>query len=89
MSMLQRMIAIPQEEYLQLSAVQNVRQLLTQQFYNLENQYNKDAQIADPYKRLYLQSCTLEDLKELKDKTYQPMPVKRVFWVEALRRKLI
>ena len=67
MSMFQRMIAIPQEEYLQLSSVQNVRQPLTQQFYNLESQYNKEAQIADPYKRLISQSNTLEDMKQLKD----------------------
>ena len=67
MSMFQRMIAIPQEEYLQLSSVQNVRQPLTQQFYNLESQYNKEAQIDDPYKRLISQSNTLEDMKQLKD----------------------
>ena len=67
MSMFQRMIAIPQEEYLQLSSVQNVRQPLTQQFYNLESQYNKEAQIVDPYKRLISQSNTLDDMKQLKD----------------------
>ena len=68
MSQFQRMIAIPQEEYLQLSAVQNVKQPLTQQFYNLESQYDKDAMIGDPYKRLILQSEGLEEMKQLKDK---------------------
>lgn len=68
MSQFQRMIAIPQEEYLQLSSVQNVRQPLTQQFYNLESQYDKDAAIGDPYKRLMLQSGGLEEMKQLKDK---------------------
>lgn len=67
MSQFQRMIAIPQEEYLQLSTVQNARQPLTQQFYNLESQYNKEAEVKDPYKRLMLQSETLDHMKNLKD----------------------
>jgi len=67
MSQFQQMIAIPQEEYLQLSTVQNARQPLTQQFYNLESRYEKDAQIGDPYKRLILQSGSLEEMKQLKD----------------------
>lgn len=71
MSQFQRMVAIPQEEYLQLSAVQNVRQPLTQQFYNLENQYNQEAQVQDPYRRLYLQSSTLDDMKQLKEQMRQ------------------
>ena len=68
MSQFQRMIAIPQEEYLQMTTVQNVRQPLTQQFYNLESQYTQEAQIKDPYKRLVLQSQTLDDMKQLKEK---------------------
>ena len=67
MSMFQRMVVIPQEEYLQMNSVQNVRQPLTQQFYNLESQYNKEAEIANPYKRLISQSNTLEAMKELKE----------------------
>ena len=67
MSHFQRMVAIPQEEYLQLSTVQNARQPLTQQFYNLDSQYNREAEVKDPYKRLVLQSETLEDMKRLKD----------------------
>ena len=67
MSQFQRMIAIPQEEYLQLSTVQNARQPFTQQFYNLESQYNQEAQVKDPYKRLMLQSETLDNMKQLKD----------------------
>ena len=62
----QRMVAIPQEEYVQLSSVQNVRQPLTQQFYKLENEYNSHENIVEPYKKLMLQSETLEDMKELK-----------------------
>jgi hypothetical protein len=71
MSQFQRMVAIPQEEYMQLSAVQNVRQPLTQQFYALENQYNQEAQVQDPYRRLYLQSSTLDDMKQLKEQMRQ------------------
>lgn len=67
MSMFQRMVVIPQEEYLQMSSVQNVRQPLTQQFHNLESQYNKEAEIVNPYKRLIAQSNTLEAMKELKE----------------------
>ena len=67
MSHFQRMIAIPQEEYFQLSTVQNARQPLTQQFYNLDSRYNQESEIKDPYKRLVLQSETLEDMKRLKD----------------------
>ena len=67
MSMFQRLVAIPQEEYIQLSSVQNVRQPLTQQFYNLESQYNKEGQIVNPYERLISQSNTLEEMKQLKE----------------------
>ena len=67
MTHFQRMIAIPQEEYLTLSSVQNARQPLTQHYYNLENRYNEDEKIRDPYKRLVLQSETLEEMKRLKD----------------------
>ena len=68
MSSFQRMVVIPQEEYSQLSTVQNVRQPLTQQFYKLENEYNNKEFIEDPYRKLMMQSETLQDMKELKDK---------------------
>ena len=68
MTQFQRMVAIPQEEYLQMSAVQNVKQPLTQQFYDLEKQYSGDADASDPYRRLMLQSSTLEQMKALKEK---------------------
>ena len=75
MSQFQRMIVIPQEEYLQLSSIQNVRQPLTQHFYNLESQYHKEAQVKDPYKRLALQSGTLEEMKQLKEQMRQNISV--------------
>ena len=75
MSQFQRMIAIPQEEYLQLSTVQSVRQPLTEQLYNLERQYNQEERINDPYKRVILQSQTLEDMKQLKDQMRHSLTV--------------
>ena len=50
----QRMIAIPQEEYLAMSTMQNVRDPLAQQFYNTEKRYVEDANIRDPYRRLVM-----------------------------------
>ena len=67
MNNFQRMIVIPQEEYLQLSAVQNARQPLTQQYYTLENKYQESQHIKDPYERLLTQSETLDDMKRLKE----------------------
>ena len=37
--MFQRLIAIPQEEYLQMKSIQQIQQPMTQQFCQLENQY--------------------------------------------------
>ena len=69
--MFQRLIAIPQEEYMQLTRVQQVRQPVTQQFYNLERQYNEQARIDNPYQRLMLQSETLDEMKDLKERMRQ------------------
>lgn len=62
-----RMIAIPQHEYAQLTTVQNARQPATEQFYRLENDYQKNAQIYDPQRSVALQSQTIEQMKSLKD----------------------
>ena len=67
MNTFQRMIVVPQEEYLQLSAVQNARQPLTQQYYGLENKYQESQYIKDPYERLLTQSETLDEMKRLKE----------------------
>ncbi len=64
----QRMVAIPHEEYVQLTTVQNARQPLTQQMYNLESDYNTKEIFSDPYKRLMLQSETLQDMIDLKER---------------------
>ena len=75
MSGYQRMIAIPQEEYAQLTVVQNARQPLTQHMYNLERQYNEESKIIDPYAKLALQSNTLDDMKRLKDQMRQQLQI--------------
>ena len=71
--MFQRMVAIPQEEYMKLTSVQQVRQPYTQQFYNLEKQYGEQEYIRDPYQRMLMQSETLEDMKELKERMRQDL----------------
>lgn len=69
--MFQRLMAIPQEEYMQLSSVQQARQPTTQQFYNLERRYREGEQILEPYKRLINQSEVLDEMKDLKIKMRQ------------------
>lgn len=61
------MIVIPQEEYLAMSTMQNVKEPLAQQFYNTEKRYVEDANIRDPYRRLIMQSATLDEMKMLKE----------------------
>ena len=75
MTNFQRMIVIPQEEYLQLTAIQNVKEPLSQQFYKLENKYESSANIGDPYKRLLIQSETLDEMKELKERMRESIKV--------------
>jgi len=67
MTNFQRMIAIPQEEYLAMSVVQNVKEPLTQQFYNTEQRFTEHETIRDPYRRLVMQSGDLEEMKILKE----------------------
>ena len=69
--MFQRMMAIPQEEYLQLTAVQAARQPMVQQMQNLTSQYEEESEIRDPYRRLLYQAETLDQMKTLKDKLRQ------------------
>ena len=56
MSSFQRMIVIPQEEYLALTSIQNVREPLTQHFQSLERQYTSEENERDPYRRMIMQS---------------------------------
>ena len=67
MSTFQRMIVIPQDEYLSLSSLQNVREPLAQHFYNLEGRYNQEGKESDEYRRMILQSSTMKARKQVKD----------------------
>ena len=67
MSSYSNMVIILQEEYMQLSAVQQVRQPVTQQFYNAEQDYQKNLHGADPHRTVLLQSETIERMKDLKE----------------------
>ena len=75
MSSFQRMIAIPQEEYLALSSLQNVREPLAQHFQNLEKRYAVEETERDPYRRLMLQGNTLDQLKQVKSQMRNSLTV--------------
>ena len=62
-----QMIAIPRNEYTQLTTVQNARQPLTQQFYKLESDYQSNALIPNAHQSISLQAETIEKMKNLKD----------------------
>ena len=66
--MFQRMMVIPQEEYLQLSAVQAARKPMVQQMQQLTSEYDEQGEIPDPYRRLVQQAETLDAMKALKEK---------------------
>ena len=67
MSTFQRMIAMPQEEYLALSSMQNVKEPLAQHFYDLERRYNNEENARDPYRRMLMQADTLDQMKQVKE----------------------
>ena len=67
MTSFQRMIAIPQEEYLALSSLQNAREPLAQHFYSLERRYADEEKVQDPYRRMLMQGNTLDQMKQVKD----------------------
>ena len=68
MSGFQRMIAIPQEEYIHLTALQNVQKPEAEKMSQLVQQYQNQSHIIDPYNKMFLQGSTLEEMKQLKEK---------------------
>ena len=62
-----RMIAIPEEEYLQLKSLQEVNNPLQNKFLSLSNEYHKQSSISDPYVRVQRQGETLNQMINLKD----------------------
>ena len=66
--MFQRLIAVPQEEYLSMTALRNVQNPLSQHFQNLQQQHNEAGKESDENKRLVLQAEALNEMKEVKMK---------------------
>ena len=73
--MFQRLVAIPQEEYVSLSNLRNVQQPITQYFQNLQKQHHDVEQVRDPYERLIKQSEVLDQMKDVKDRIRQSLTV--------------
>ena len=67
MSHFQRMVVIPQTEYLQLTTLQEAKQPLAQQFFTAQQAYEDAGEIQDPYTRLVMRSENLDRMKALKD----------------------
>ena len=68
MSGFQRMIAIPQEEYIQMKSIQHAKQPEAQRMAQLTELHQQQSQIKDPYEKLMLQGDSLDDMKALKEK---------------------
>ena len=67
MSTFQRMVAIPQEEYMQLSAIPQGP--LMQKMNTLEHEYQTIPQSShNPYEHMMIQGSVLEEMKRLKEK---------------------
>ena len=74
MSGFQHMIAIPVEQYNQLTSLQHVGHPAEQQkMMQLTRAYDQQARVADPTDRLMLQGGTLEEMKDLKEKMRQDL----------------
>lgn len=67
MSRYQRMVVIPESEYLQLTTLQQVKQPFAQKFHQVNQEYENAASITDPYARLAVRSETLKEMKGLHD----------------------
>ena len=67
MSRFQRMVVVPESEYLQLTTLQQVKQPLAQKFYQVNDEYENAAAISDPYARLAVRGTTLNEMKSLHD----------------------
>lgn len=65
MSSFQRMIAIPQDEFIHLNTMQNVQQPLQQQMKQL---ITEQQTFKNPYDQLVKQSSRLEEVKSVKEK---------------------
>jgi cell division protein FtsL len=75
MTSFQRLIVIPQEEYSALMNMQNLREPLTQHYSQLQSQYESEEKENDPYRRLVMQSSTLDQMKQVKEQMRNSLTV--------------
>lgn len=69
MSGYQRMVAIPQEEYLQLTTLQNTKNPLYQHMSQLTQEHEQiPSSSYNPYDQLMLQGGVMEEMKRVKEK---------------------
>ena len=67
MSRFQRMVIIPQDEYNQLMSVQKVIHPYTQPYRQLEQRYEENTHIQDPYSRLLHEADTQKEMRLMQD----------------------
>ena len=67
LSRFQRMVALPEEEYQHLKALQQTNDPLQTKFHSLENDYRKQSFIPDAYARVQSQGETLNEMVKVKD----------------------
>lgn len=72
-SRFERMIGIPEDEYMHLKSLQQVYNPLQNKFQSLSNEYNKQQVIADPYVRNQRQGETLNSMIQMKDDIRQQL----------------
>ena len=69
MNSFQRLVALPQEEYLQLSSMQHVNQPMVQHMSQLDKDYHQiPITKSNPYEQMIKQGSVLEEMKQLKEK---------------------
>ena len=69
----ERMIGIPEDEYMHLKSLQQVHNPLQQKFQTLSNEYNQQEVISDPFVRNQRQGETLNSMIQLKDDIRQQL----------------
>ena len=69
----ERMIGIPEDEYMHLKSLQQVYNPLQNKFQTLSNQYDKQEVITDPYVRNQRQGETLNSMIQMKDNIRQQL----------------
>lgn len=63
----ERMVALPEEEYLQLKSLLHTKNPLENKFKSLSSDYQNQDHITDPYTRVQRQGETLHEMKRVKD----------------------